>query len=97
MVPVAALEKLEPMSLAIPLESTARCTRTTCRADPASNRGPAFICYTANNTPGVYSREASIRGNTVLSFPRDAAYLFTHTSNTRCGILHTSNTYGAHI
>ena len=23
------------------------------RADPASNRGPAFICYTALNTPGV--------------------------------------------
>ena len=51
------------------IKSTPRCTWTTCHApklDPASNRGTAFIRYAALKTSGVYSREASIRGNTVL-------------------------------
>jgi len=29
----------------------------------------------------------------LLSLPQDAAYFFTHTSNTRCDMLHASNTY----
>ena len=48
--------------------STVQCTWTTChapklvRADPASNQGPAFICYTALTTPGVKTGLAFIRG-----------------------------------